>query len=244
MNTEFLATTVKKSSLDPRTKLTLLVAIAVVVLGGAGGEKMLPFSCVLSIIPFVLLMCSGKIMRAVIGIFALSVGYLLQYIILPCTTGVVNFLVLLTAGIVIRLTPGLTMGTYALSTTTVSEFTAAFQRMHITDKLTIPLSVMFRFFPTVMEEFTSINAAMRMRGIKFGGKNFLKAIEYRAVPMMACSVKIGEELSASALTRGLGGPKKRTNICEIGFHALDYVFLVFVFLMTFYGLFSALGVIL
>ena len=43
--------------------------------------------------------------------------------------------------------------------------------------------------------------------------------------MMICSVKIGEELSQAALTRGLGGPVKRTNICKLGFHVQDVIFL-------------------
>ena len=43
--------------------------------------------------------------------------------------------------------------------------------------------------------------------------------------MMTSTVRIGEELSASALTRGLGGPVRRTNICRIGFRAQDCVLL-------------------
>ena len=34
-------------------------------------------------------------------------------------------------------------------------------------------------------------------------------LEYRLVPVIMCSVKIGEELNAAALTRGLGGPVKK-----------------------------------
>ena len=75
-------------------------------------------------------------------------------------------------------------------------------RLHLSEKIIIPLSVMFRFFPTVMDEAASINAAMRMRGIYMGGKNVGKMLEYRLVPLMTCCVKIGEELSAAALTRG------------------------------------------
>ena len=62
------------------------------------------------------------------------------------------------------------MGGYLVSTTTVSEFTAAMLRMRLSEKIIIPLSVMFRFFPTVMDEAASINAAMKMRGIHIGGK--------------------------------------------------------------------------
>jgi energy-coupling factor transport system permease protein len=51
-------------------------------------------------------------------------------------------------------------------------------------------------------------------------------LEYRWVPMKMCSLKIGEELSTAALTRGLGSPTKRTNICKIGFHAQDIVFML------------------
>ena len=99
-------------------------------------------------------------------------------------------------------------------------------RLHLSEKIIIPLSVMFRFFPTVMDEAASINAAMRMRGIYMGGKNVGKMLEYRLVPLMTCCVKIGEDLSAAALTRGLGGEVKRTNICKIGFHIQDYLLFV------------------
>ena len=121
-----------------------------------------------------------------------------------------------------RFLPAFLMGSYVIRTTKVSEFKAAMERMHAPDELTIPMCVMFRFFPTVREENASIRAAMKMRGIGFGGGKASRMVEYRMVPMLACSAKIGDELSASALTRGLGISRKRTNICHIGFGAADY----------------------
>lgn len=47
--------------------------------------------------------------------------------------------------------------------TTVSEFIAAMEKMHISQKVTIPLAVMFRLFPTIVEESNSISKAMAMR---------------------------------------------------------------------------------
>ena len=93
-------------------------------------------------------------------------------------------------------------------------------------QIVIPLAVMFRFFPTVLEEFRSINTAMRMRDIRFGGKNAGKMIEYRLIPLLVCSVTIGNELSAAALTRGLSVSGTRTNICKIGFHIQDAVLFI------------------
>lgn len=113
---------------------------------------------------------------------------------------------------------------------TVSEFSSAMSRMHVTDKLTIPLPVMFRFFPTIADEFRAINDAMRMRDIRFGGKNVDKMIEYRLIPLMVCSAKLGEELNAAAITRGLGGDVKRTNVCRIGFHFQDYIVVLICFI--------------
>ena len=139
-------------------------------------------------------------------------------------SGPVYFILLGTRGILTRSLPSLMMGAYVVSTTTVSEFTAAMLRLHLSEIIIIPLSVMFRFFPTVADEFSSINAAMKMRGIALGGRHAGKIVEYRMVPLMTCSVKIGEELSAAALTRGLGGNVRRTNVCEIGFHVQDTIF--------------------
>ena len=89
------------------------------------------------------------------------------------------------------------------------------------------MSVIFRFFPTISEEYQAIRDAMKMRGIRFGGKNPFLMLEYRLVPLMVSVVKIGDELSAAALTRGLGAPVKRTNVCQIGFHVQDLIAILF-----------------
>ena len=115
------------------------------------------------------------------------------------------------------------MGYYVVTTTKISEFVAAMERMHLPPQIIIPFSVMLRFFPTVAEENAAISDAMRMRGIRFGGKHASSILEYRVVPVLMCTVKIGEELSAAALTRGLGKPVKRTNICRVGLGLLDWI---------------------
>ena len=69
---------------------------------------------------------------------------------------------------------------FLMTTTSVSEFIGSMKKMHMTDKITIPLSVIFRFFPTVKEDAGAINAAMKMRGIT--PKSPLLMMEYRMVP--------------------------------------------------------------
>ena len=218
---ELMKSSSHKSFLDPRTKLLLLVFVSVFVLGNAGGDAAAEFRVALNYLPLILLLICGKWKPVLFSVIFYSAAYAFSILVMPHCKGLLIFLILAMCGIVLRFMPGILTGMFVVSTTTVSEFIAAMEKLHISQKITIPLAVMFRFFPTVVEEAASINKAMSMRDIKFGGKKALKMIEYRLIPMMTCSVKIGQELSAASLTRGLGGPDKRTNICKIGFGCCD-----------------------
>ena len=214
--------------LDPRTKLFVMITLVVFALGGTGSDiSAVQYGTIaVSILPLILLMTAKQYKKAaVFGLLYASIKSA-EVFLVPHITGAALSIIGLCCLIFVRLMPGLIMGAYMLSSTTVSEFIAAMHRMHIPQQITIPMSVMFRFFPTVLEEFAAINTAMKMRDIRIGGRNAGKFIEYRLVPLMVCSVNIGSELSAAALTRGLGTKVKRTNICKIGFHAQDIVVLM------------------
>lgn len=213
--------------LDPRTKLLYLITITTFALGGAGGKRCEILIPVLCMVPFLLLLSAKRFRTALVGIilFAGS-SLLLEYANALSMGGFLYYLILGSCGILGRFLPVVMMGRYLMESTTVSEFTKAMKKLHVSDKVIIPLSVMFRFFPTVIDEAESISAAMKMRGISLGGKHASRIIEYRMVPLMTCCVNIGEELSAAALTRGLGGDVDRTNICKIGFHVQDYVSII------------------
>lgn len=210
-----------KSLLDPRTKILLILTITSVVIGGGNDGLLLVIKPVLTVVPLALFLAEKRWKAAATYIIVYTAAYLGELLLVPITYGFLNFLVVACCGIFSRFMPGIAMGSYLVNSTTVSEFMAAMERMHLPQKLTIPLSVMFRFFPTVTEEYGAIGDAMRMRGVRFGGGKPMQMLEYRMVPLMVSCVKIGDELSAAALTRGLGAPVKRTNICKIGFGIPD-----------------------
>lgn len=60
-------------------------------------------------------------------------------------TGVANFIAVAIVGLFLRFTPGIVMGYFVVTTTTVSEFVAAMERLYLPQQITIPMSVMFRF---------------------------------------------------------------------------------------------------
>ena len=213
----------KKSYLDPRTKLLLVMIEAVLVLATAGGERLFGFRLVFTGLPFLLLLGAGRVKTCIVGGVVLGITLFLKYAVFPDAQGMLAAMLVVVISIITRFLPAYLIGAYVIQTTKVSEFKAAMEKMHMPDELSIPMCVMFRFFPTVKEENTAIRAAMKMRGIGLGGGKAAQMLEYRLVPMISCSAKIGEELSAAALTKGLGKSRKRTNICRIGFRISDYL---------------------
>lgn len=209
--------------LDPRTKLLMLVTITTLMFSTSNEGIMNIVKPILSLIPFALILSEKRFKTAGKYLLLYILCFLLERIALTTLHGLPSFILMAVASIMTRFAPGIMMGAYLISSTSVSEFIGAMERMHVTEKIIIPLSVIFRFFPTISEEYQAIRDAMKMRGIRLGSGTPLLMIEYQVVPLMISIVKIGDELSAAALTRGLGAPVKRTNICNIGFHVQDII---------------------
>lgn len=212
--------------LDPRTKLFMLVTITTLMFSTSNEGIMNVVKPILSLIPFALILSERRFKTA--GKYALLyvACFILERLALNVWSGMLSFMVLAVSSIMTRFAPGIMTGAYLISSTSVSEFIGAMEQMHITEKIIILLSVIFRFFPTIGEEYQAIRDAMKMRNIRFGGRNPFLMIEYRLIPLMVSVVKISDELSAAALTRGLGAPVRRTNVCEIGFHVQDIIAIV------------------
>ena len=213
--------------LDLRTKLLLMSIVATAELMYTHTAFMLAVAA----IPFVLLLANGQVRTAVVfGVLflvAVQVRGMHGSLRLPM---VANMVVVLLNGLVLELSPAFAMGSYVINSTTAGECVTSLGRMHVGRQVTIPLSVLFRFIPTMREESMAIRDAMRMREIQFGTRRFWRdpaaLIEYRFVPLIISVVRIGEDLSAAALTRGLDNPADRTSITRVGFTAYDVVALV------------------
>jgi len=122
-------------------------------------------------------------------------------------------------------------GILLMKTTSVSEFMLSFERMHLPSKLIIPLSVMFRFIPTISEECHSIRDAMRFRGIGISVRSVLTkpmmTLEYTMVPLLMSTATIADELAAASLSRGLDADTKRTSIEDVRLRLQDYLLILF-----------------
>lgn len=154
----------QRNTVRPRTKLALLITISVFVLSGGIGVNSRQFAPVLSAVPLILMLTEGAWKGSCIYFALYGGSYLLQILSLPYLSGLPSFFVAAVCGFLMRFVPGIMMGYITVKTTTVSEFVAAMKKLHLPEQIIIPMSVIFRFFPTVVEEYNAIGDAMKMRG--------------------------------------------------------------------------------
>lgn len=183
---------------------------------------------VLTLIPIFLMLVEKHYTFAIrFTVFYGVALYLTYYLHSVQATGVWASILHGYASFVAQFMPAMIMAWYLVHTTKMDEFISAMQKMHVPDKITIPMAVVMRFFPTLREEYASIRDAMKMRGIMLGGGNPAKMIEYRMVPLLFSCVNIGDELSAAAVTRGLSTMNKRSSIVVPKMRVPDYLFMAF-----------------
>ena len=219
--------------LDPRTKILFMAFISTLMIFV---YENLMIDTLITVIALLLLLSNAQRRIALIygGLFACALAAKLFQgtVQLPTLLNVISVLLI---GLVIRLFPIFMLGYYTVRSTKTNEFIAAMLHWHIPEAFIIPISVVFRFIPTMQEESAAIKHAMKMRGIQLGSKkarqNPALYVEYRIIPLLLSVVKIGEELSAAALTRGLGGinnPDASVGVCcshkevAVGFNTLCY----------------------
>ena len=211
--------------LDPRTKIIILVIISFMVFN----EAPIYVSGILVLIPFICLFFSNYKKAAVIYVVLYVAAKYIQIFLLPNSTGIISIILVTFSYTSSRMLPILIMGYYTIASTKVSEFISAMEKSNVPKEIIIPLSVVFRYIPSIIEEIKSITNAMKMRGFGLTVKSFknpLKLIEFYMVPILISAVKTSDELSAASLTRGLSNPKKRTHLVDTEFSKLDYSLLL------------------
>ncbi len=215
-------------NIDPRVKLFLFVITCVFVMSSVSFWMNLLLGTFIT----TLLVLSRKTGFALKLYLIFCAGLLAAenlHLVLPGTVGIVGmaFCVLLRITIPIMMAFSL-----VFQTTTISQFMAAFQKMHIPIKIIIPFAVMFRFIPTVQEEWICIRKAMAFRGIGLHAGGILRhpliSVEHILIPLLFSATAVMEELAAASLARGLDSSRDRTCLEEVRMTVWDYVFFVIV----------------
>lgn len=215
----------RREGLDPRTKIVLVLACSIAVMSPEGSR----------FVPFALLLATGLAMWE--GAWARAIG-------LPVTAGVMGVLgwllplwwpnpltaiVSIACVYLIRFVAAVGVGMHLIATTSPTRLAAAFRAWRIPRPLSVTLAVMLRFFPVVGVEAAAVLDALRLRGL-VGARGLLRhpvlSVERFTVPMIAASLRASEDLSASAILRGLGSHHRPTSVRPPRFGPADLVVVV------------------
>ncbi|MDN6630055.1 MAG: energy-coupling factor transporter transmembrane protein EcfT, partial [Staphylococcus equorum] len=94
--------------------------------------------------------------------------------------------------------------------------------------------VIFRFFPTLREDYHQIRNAMAFRGIERGPIAFIKhpiqTFEFILIPLLIKASQVAQDLTISALTKGLSMPVRQTSIIQLQLTKTDFVYMLIAFL--------------
>lgn len=113
-------------------------------------------------------------------------------------------------------------GKFLIKTSDVGSIISSMDVLKIPSAISIPVAVMFRFFPSFVEEKNHIKMAMKIRGIET--KNPLKYLEYVAVPLLIISSNIADDISKAAETKCIANPIKKTRYIRVGVGVIDFIY--------------------
>ena len=109
----------------------------------------------------------------------------------------------------------------------MQDLLAALQAMGAPQAVLIPCMVVLRFFPTIRRDASHLMESLKTRRVLAGRGYTLRhpalVCELLVVPLLMRSVRVSDELAASALVRGLGGEIRPTMLHSLSFGVKDAV---------------------
>ncbi len=210
-------------SLDPRTKVILLLITSAFSALIPNGTYTVIWIALVAIIGGLL----GEVVRALRAAVVFAALWLFMVFVLPTLSGVLHTSLLVWLGLVFKCYPCCMIAGIMIATTQIGEFMAAMAKWRVPRSVVIPIAIMFRYFPTVKEDWNHIKDAMALRGIGLAPWQFMKnpeaVIDALYLPVLVTASKTVDELSASAITRGIENPRMRSSRLEIRMKIMDYV---------------------
>ena len=215
--------------IDFRTKIFLTNVIGIAAIEGSLGRRYYYLGILIAIFPYILALFDRKWSLLIKGLLYTSVAVLAQGLLLNLSQNFLTMILNLYVGIIIKILPGVMMGYYALVTTKMSDLVYSLQKINLPNFLIIPVSVMFRFFYSIKEDYKKINEAMYMHGLSM--KNFFKEpakiLEYKFVPLLMITSQTADDVAISAMTRGMRLDGERSSISDASLKLQDYVLIAF-----------------
>ncbi|OXS60177.1 energy-coupling factor transport system permease protein [Bacillus sp. V-88] len=123
---------------------------------------------------------------------------------------------------------------FALTTRPVLLFYSLMQQLCLKPKYAYSFMAGIRLIPIMMEEFTTIRNALKVRGNRerTGYKKFFHTIESYSIPLLAQSIRRAHRIAVAMDTKGFDGERERTYFYKVGFSKFDSYFMGSIILMV------------
>lgn len=203
----------KTVSIDPRMGLFLLIIANIVAFSQKNIWVEVGWIGFLTI----LLIACGCLYQAIKWGLGFCLLLVLQWYLLPVSPKIIATSFSIFVNYARRMFPCLMVGNLMIKTISLRKFIVGLRKLHIPQKLIIPISVTLRYFPAIREEVWHIRDAMRLRRIRG-----LEKAEAMIVPLMISATETAEELSAAAVTRGIENPAPKTSLVRLHLGGLDW----------------------
>ncbi len=222
----------RKLKLDPRSKLFVLLMTIIVATASHNMNFVLALVMMIAILGILL----GQTKRSILYALIFILMYLLNVFYIREHAG--SFYTMFTAwlSLVYQLYPCCMLSGIIISTTRISEFMSALQRMHVPRSFIITFSVFLRYLPVIREDWSFIKDSMRMRDVSLSLKGIVthpkRTITCLYVPLLIAASKAADELSMACVTRGIENPARRTSCVDIQIELVDYIVMAAFLVLT------------
>lgn len=125
-----------------------------------------------------------------------------------------------------RLIPVMMIALVLVKNVQSNELLSALEEIRLPKKIVLSVAVALRFFPTYRAEIRMIGESLKMRNIRLSLFQPIKGLEFWVVPLLIRASMIAEEMTATAITKGVEVPTRRTSFYQVKISALDIIFLV------------------
>lgn len=186
-------------------------------------------SFVLAAIAILLLLCQKQYRLGFNWLLIYSAFVLARYLITNYLSDTFLNVFLLMLLITLKILPTIIIAS-GLAKIPSGKLIASLQKLKIPQSILLTFTVALRFFPILRIESKIIGENAKIRGISFKQpKNWLHPLqmfEYAIIPLLMRTIRLADDLSASATTRGIDAPCQKTSHYKIAFRPKDAVGIV------------------
>lgn len=199
------------SILDVRTKIILLFFANYLLITRA----MSVYELVLVAVLVGLFIKAGQLKKALLYLVVFVSFWLIdRYLITTLSGNLLSFLSMLAIGGRLML-PCFMAGSYLLATTSLHEFMVGLRKWHVPEPMLLVIAVMFRFLPTIPEDYQHIRRSLMLRGIIMTKRDMIchpvAFFEYVTVPLLMSASRTAQDLTVASLTKSISANPIKTS---------------------------------